>query len=147
MRHLRSDQRVLPRANASSQRKAAFVQAVPPRSYPTLQLVESQSWNDCAVQAYATLFQITYAQARYRLRSVYNSDTGCQVDGLCEILRKRHGAREVWPLNKKKRAVLILNWGGADQWGHVVVFNPNQGVIGDTWGRNLKVLAKVLEIP
>jgi len=109
--------------------------------------VESQSWNDCAVVAYATLLQISYAQARYRLRAVYNPDTGCHPDEFCKILRKRHGAREVWPLNKKKRAVLLLNWGGGDGWGHVVIYNPNQGVIGDTWGRERDALSKVMEIP
>jgi len=110
--------------------------------------VESQSWNDCAVVAYATLLQISYAQARYRLRAVYNPDTGCQVDRLCKILRKRHGAREVWPLNKKRKALLLLNWGGANQWGHVVLYVPTQGVVGDIWGRDIdKHLARVMELP
>lgn len=113
-----------------------------------LEPVEAVEWNDCAVQAYAVLLQITYKQARHRLRKVYNSGTGCHPDEFSNFLRKRHGAREVWPLNKKKRAVLLLNWGGADQFGHAVVYNPGQGVVGDIWGRELhQHLAKVLEIP
>lgn len=148
MRHLRRNQNLLQGANAPSQRKASFVQAVPPGSYPALQLVESQAWNDCAVQAYATLFQMSYKQARYRLRSAYNPGTGCHPERFCRILCEKHNAKEVWPLNKKKRAVLILNWGGPDQWGHVALHNPTQGVVGDIWGRELhQHLAKVLEIP
>lgn len=105
-------------------------------------------WNDCAVEAYATLLQISYAQARHRLRKAYNRGTGCHPERFCEILRKRHGAREVWPLNKKKRAVLLLNWSEGDGWGHAVVYNPGQGVVGDIWGRDIdKHLAKVMELP
>ena len=115
---------------------------------PTLRHIQGDGSNDCVVEAYATLLQISYIQALYRLRGIYNSDTGCHPESLCDFLRKRHGAREVWPLNKRKRAVLLLNWGGYEQFGHAVVYNPGQGVIGDTWGRTLdKHLARVMEIP
>lgn len=151
MRPMRSHQNLLSGSNASGEREASLVQKLPKAKTVRLEPVASRKWNDCAIAAYATAMQMPYDAAEHALTAarVYGHGTGCHPGRFLKFLQKRHSARSVWPLNPDRRAILFLNWSPEQEgaWGHAVVHNPGQGIVGETWGRVAdEYLAKVVEL-